>query len=121
MTSTNKKLDLDKPLQLSDGTPAKLLDSEWRTTYWDGSKLLVKVVEGQGVCLGRIFNQDGSPLYDCADSRRLENVPPPAKYINVYGALGRGYVHESRAEADKSGRAGTRVACVRFVEGQFDE
>lgn len=105
-------LDLSKPIQLRDGTPAHFIGKRL-------SGSLVIEVECEIV----YRNHDGSETHRGESSNDLINVPEKiVRWANIYECQWRATFHDSRGEANRQQESG-RIACIRieFTRGQFDE
>lgn len=103
-----KPFDPTKPVQLEDGTSARIICTDRKGDY--PIVALIKEGEREGISW---FKPDGSSV-----PRHLVNVPEKHMWwVNIYAAGC--FAHKTRENADRNAVSG-RIACIRieFKEGE---
>lgn len=101
-----KPIDFNKPLQVDDGIPVRLLASDLNGPF----PVVVAIAAPDGDDYTCRFDSNGVAV---GGFRHLMNVPEKrTRWLNIYE--NRCCIHESREEADDR-KAYDRVACIQIT------
>ena len=102
--------DWDKPIETTEGLPARLLCSDYR---FEGKTFMLVQIEYEHRSTTRVFEKNGTPYWP-SEGRLRNRKTKREGWINIFGGQWGGSLHKSEEAAQRHPNAEGAIATIKI-------